>query len=118
MTGLVTPDSIIGELVAIRAEAQKGVEAQYEAERALAEATLALETAEAKALLDAQGTVVDRQAVAKLKTEDERFAEAIAKAKFNRVRTKLRLLEQAQMSVQTQARLVELMFKSAGMGER
>ena len=118
MAELVTPDSIIRELVAIRAEAQKGIEAQYAAEMELANAVLALDTAEAKALLEVQGTVADRQAVAKLRTEEERSAEAIARAKFNRVKTKLKLLEQAQMSVQTQARLVELMYKSAGMGER
>lgn len=118
MSDLVTPDSIIRELVSIRAEAQKGVEAQYLAEKELADAVLALDTAEAKALLDASGTVVDRQALAKLHTETERQNEAIARAKYNRVKTKLRLLEQAQMSVQTQARLVELMYKSAGIGER
>lgn len=118
MTELVTPDAIIRELVAIRSEATKGVEAQYQAERKLAEATLALDSAEARALIEAQGTVVDRQAVAKLQTEDERFAEALAKAEFNRVKTKLRLLEHAQMSVQTQARLVEMMYRSAGAGER
>lgn len=118
MSEIVTPDVIIRELVSIRSEAQKGIEAQYEAEKELAEAVLALDTAEAKALLDAQGTVVDRQAIAKLKTEDERLRESLARAKFNRVKTKLRLLEQAQMSVQTQARLVELMYRSAGMGER
>ena len=118
MTELQTPDSIIRELVQIRAEAQKGVTAQYDAEVKLANASLVLDTAEARALLDAQGTVVDRQAVAKLKTETERLEEAIARAEFNRVKTKMRLLEQAQMSVQTQARLVELMYKSAGTGER
>lgn len=118
MSDLVTPDLIIRELVSIRAEAQKGIEAQYDAERELAEATLALDMAHAKALLDAQGTVADREAVAKLLTESERLAESLARAKYNRVKTKLRLLEQAQMSVQTQARLVELMYRSAGQGER
>jgi len=115
---LKTPDSVIQELVGIRAEAAKGVDAQYRAEVKLAEATLAAETAEAKALLTAEGTVVDRQAMAKLKSGEERLNADIAKAEFNRVKTKLRLLEQAQMSVQTQARLIELMYKSAGQGER
>lgn len=115
---LVTPDAIIAQLVDIREQAARGVSAQYEAEKKLAEATLAADTAEARALLDAAGTVVDRQAMAKLASEKERFAEAIARAEYNRVKTKLRLLEQAQMSVQTQARLVELMYRSAGIGER
>lgn len=115
---LKTPDSVIAELVEIRAEASNGVVAQYDAEVKLAEATLAAERAEALALLNAQGTVVDRQATAKLKCEEERFAEALAKAEFNRVKTKLKLLEQAQMNVQTQARLIEMQYKTAGLGER
>lgn len=113
-----TPDSVIAELVSIKAEAAKGADAQYAAEVKLAEATLAAEKAEALALLNAQGTVVDRQAIARLECEDERLAEALAKAEFNRVRTKMRVLEQAQMSVQTQARLVELQYRTAGIGER
>lgn len=118
MSDLKTPDAIIAELVHIRAEADRGVEYQYKAEMKVAEATLAAETAEAKALLEAQGTVVDRQAVAKIKSESERFALAVAKAELNRVRTKLKLLTEAQMSVQTQARMVEMMYKTAGLGER
>jgi hypothetical protein len=114
---LKTPDSIIRELVEIRGEASKGVQAQFDAELRLAEATLALDTAEAKALLAATGTVTDRQATAKLETADLRLAEAIAKAEFNRVKTKMKVLEQAQMSVQTQARLIEMMYKGAGHGQ-
>lgn len=118
MNDLKTPDSIIAELVQIRAEASKGVDAQFRAEVKLAEATLAADKAEALVILEAQGTVMDRQAVAKLKTEEERLAEALARAEFNRVKTKMKVLEHAQMSVQTQARLVELQWKSAGQGER
>lgn len=118
MKNLQTPDSIISELVAIREEASKGVEAQYEAESKLARATLKVETAEAVALLNAQGTVAERQSQSALRTEQEREAQYFARAEYNRVKTKLKLLEQAQMSVQTQARMVELMYKSAGMGER
>lgn len=118
MNELKTPDSIIAELVQIRAEASKGVDAQHTAELKMAQAMLDLDLAEAKVLLEAQGTVMDRQAVAKLKTADHRLAADIAKAEFNRVKTKMKVLEQAQMSVQTQARLVELQWKSAGQGER
>ena len=118
LSELVTPDVIIRELVNVRAEASRGVDAQYRAEVKYAEATLAAEKAEAMALLSLEGTVVDRQAGAKLRAENERLAEAIAKAEYNRVRTKMKNLELAQMSIQTQARLVELMWKSAGQGER
>jgi hypothetical protein len=113
-----TPDGIINELVEIRQRAAEGVEIQHEAEVELANAQLALDLAESRALLAAQGTVVDRQATARLQTEDQRLAADIAKAKLNRVRTKLKLLSEAQMSVQTQARMVELTYRTAGIGER
>lgn len=118
MDNLKTPDSIIAELVSIRAEAQKGVTAQYEAEVKLARLTLDAELAEAKALLGAQGTVQERNALAKMHSSSQRLDADIAKAEFNRVKSKMKVLEMSQMSVQTQARLVELMYKSAGHGER
>lgn len=113
-----TPDSIMAELVEIRAEAQKGVDALYNAELKLAELTLAADTAEARALLEAEGNVAERQAHAKIASGDAKLEHDIARAEYNRVKTKMRILEQAQMSVQTQARMVELMYKSAGQGER
>lgn len=110
-----TPDSIISELIEIREEASKGIGALYDAECKLADATLALDTAEARAMLDATGNVAERQAHAKLASADLKLAEDLARAEYNRVRTKLRLLEQAQMSVQTQARMVELTYRNAGV---
>jgi hypothetical protein len=113
-----TPDSIIAELVSIRAEASKGVSALHDAEISLAEATLEFELAEARAILSAVGTAIERQAMAKIETSELKMKLEIHKAQFNRVRTKLKILEQAQMSVQTQARLIEMMYKTAGIGER
>lgn len=118
MTNLQTPDSIIAELVSIRAEAQKGVTAQYDAEVKLAKATLEVDRVESLSYLGHPGTAGEKSAQAKLSSLEAREDEMLAKAEYNRVKTKLRLLEQAQMSVQTQARLVELMYKSAGLGER
>lgn len=118
MSELKTPDSVIQELVSTRAQSSKGIQAQYYAEVKLAEATLAAETEEAKAFLSCEGTVADRQAVAKVRAGELHFQADLAKAELNRVKTKIRLLEQAQMSVQTQARLVELTYKTAGLGER
>lgn len=113
-----TPDGIIRELVDIRSEASKGIDALYNAELKLAQASLDADTAEAKALLLAEGNVAERQAQAKIESAEARHNEAIAKAEFNRVRTKLKVLEQSQMSVQTQARMVEMMYRTAGIGER
>lgn len=113
-----TPDSIISELVQIRDEASKGISALYQAEVKLAESTLNAEVVEAKALLEAEGNVAERQAHAKIVASQAKFDESIARAEYNRVKTKLKILEQAQMSVQTQAKMVEMMYRTAGLGER
>ena len=118
MDNLQTPDSIISELVNIRAEAQKGVAAQYNAEVKLAKATLECDRIESLSYLGHPGTAGEKSAQAKLACIEAKETEMLARAEYNRVKTKLKLLEQAQMSVQTQARLVELMYKSAGLGER
>ena len=118
MIELQTPDSIIRELVDIRDQASRGIQVLHEAEVKLAEATIECETIEAKALLSSEGNVAERQAQAKLASTEFRLAESIARAEFNRVRTKLKVLEQAQMSVQTQARLVEMMYRTSGLGEK
>lgn len=113
-----TPDSIINDLVGIRAEASKGVDALFAAEEEVAKARLAYDSARSHALLDAKGTVVDREALATIHTEVEKFALDIAVAKLSRVKAKLRVLQDAQTSIQTQARMVELTYKTAGLGER
>lgn len=108
-----TPDSIIRELIDIRDEAARGISVLYDCEIKLADAAINAETIEAKSLINSTGNVAERQAQAKLESADSRLAEQLAKAEFNRVKTKLRLLEQAQMSVQTQARMVELTYRNA-----
>ena len=118
MTELVTPLDIINELARIRAESEKGIGYLAEAEQKLVTAELAADKAEALALLQAEGTVVDRQAIAKLQSAAEREVAALAKVEVNRVRLKLKHLSEAQMAVQTSARLVELQWKTAGIGER
>lgn len=113
-----TPDTIIAELVDIRRQAGKGADAQFEAEEDMVRLVLAAERIEALAFMEATGTVEHCKAVAKVKSEEARLAADIAKAKLNRIKTKLRQLSEAQMNVQSQARMVELMYKTAGTGER
>ena len=108
-----TPDSIIRELIEIRDEASRGISVLYDCEIKLADASINAETIEAKSLINSTGNVAERQAQAKLESAEARLQEQLAKAEFNRVKTKLRLLEQAQMSVQTQARMVELTYRNS-----
>ncbi len=110
-----TPDSIMHELLAIRLEASKGVEALFDAEKAFVAAELEYDRAYSLALLHNKGTVVDRQALATLESSAAREGRDLAKAVVSRVRTKLRVLSEQQMNIQTQARMVELMWKQAGV---
>lgn len=112
-----SPGQVIQELAAIRAESERGLRLLHEAERKYVELDIAAEKAEARFFLDAQGTVSDRQAVAKIQSEKERLAAEIAKAEVSYIKTKLKHLSEAMMAVQTSARMVELQWKTAGVGE-
>lgn len=108
---LETPDSVIKTLRDIRSESSKGYQALYEAEAKFAELDRAAEVAEAKAFIRAEGAVAERTAKARIECADLRLDADIAKAEWNRVKAKIKLLEQQQMSVQTEARLVELQWR-------
>ena len=112
---IVTPDQIIQALVQIRREAEKGIDAQYRAEVELAEKQSEAERVEATAFLRIDGLVSDRQALAKLESQQQRLEAELAKAKYNRVRTKLHQLSQTQSALQTQARMVEITYQQAGL---
>lgn len=115
MQEIVTPDQIIQALAEIRREAEKGIEAQYHAEVDLAKKQTEAERIEATAFLRVDGLVSDRQALAKLESEEARLEAEVAKAKYNRIRTKLQQLNQAQSALQTQARMVEITYNQAGL---
>lgn len=108
-----TPAQVIQELVRIREEAAKGADALFRAEEKLAQTEYAYELAVQKAFLNAQGTVADRTAISRLQAAEARLGADLAKAELNRVKTKLKQLELAQMSTQTVAKQVELGYKFA-----
>ena len=114
MSEIVTPDRIIQALTELRREAEKGIEAQYQAEADLARKQTEAERIEATAFLRIDGLVSDRQALAKLESQEARLEAELAKAAYNRVRTKLNQLNQAQSALQTQARMVEITYQQAG----
>lgn len=87
-------------------ENSKGSTALFEAEKSLAEAEYELDTAEQKAYIKAQGTVRDREAMAKLESADLRLARDLRKAELNRIRQKIRSIETASMVLATQAKLM------------
>lgn len=101
------PSEIARQIAELTQENNKGSEALYSAELELAEAEHNLDTVEAKAFLKAQGTVADRQALARLESSQARLERDVAKAKANRIRVKIKSLESALMASATQAKLLQ-----------
>jgi len=105
------PSNIIKELQELTQTNRRGVDALFEAESELAEAEHELDRVEAHAFLEAQGTVADRQALARLEASDARLARDIAKAKVNRVRTKLKVIESEIMAQATMSKMMQAEMK-------
>jgi hypothetical protein len=106
-----TPDSVIGELQRLVGEAQRGVQALYEAELKVAELESEYDKAHAHAIIRSTGTAAERAAQATLTTIDLKLQLQIAKAEFNRVKTKLRAIESAQVATSVIAKQVELLWR-------
>jgi len=93
------------------AENQKGATALFDAETKLAEAEYELDTTEQKAFIAAEGTVADRQALAKLEAAEARLQRDLRKAEFNRIKMKINQIQTALMALGTQARLIGIETK-------
>lgn len=107
-----TPGQIIRELEKIRQQSEKGIEILAEAERKWLELESAAEKIEASELLKAQGTVVDRQAIAKLKSADARFEADLAKIELNRIKSKIKHLSESMMAVMAAGKLIEMEWRT------
>lgn len=102
----------------IRRQSEKGVQLLADAEQKLLKLELDAERIEATALLDAQGTVVDRQSLSKLASYEAREAAGLARVEVNRIKTKLKHLSESMMAVMHAGKMVEITYKTAGIGER
>ena len=100
--------SLQQELQRLIGLSEKGNSAIYDAEVKLAEAENLLDLTENKAFIRSSGSVAERTALAKLESADSRLARDIAKAELNRVRVKIKSIEQAIMATQTLVKLTEL----------
>lgn len=105
------PSKIITELAELTALNRKGVEALYEAEEELAYAENDLDSVEARAFLEAEGSVADRTAKAKLVAAESRLRRDIARASVNRIKTKLRVIESAIMAQATMSKIMQAEMK-------
>lgn len=118
MTLIETPQQVVVELARIRAESERGVALLRDAEEDAVRLSLAADRIENLTLLETKGTVADKEATAALHAAEAREAAELAKVKVNYIKTKLKHLTEAQMAVQTSARMVEIQWKTAGIGER
>lgn len=81
--------------------------ALFEAEVALAEAESELDRVEQMAFLKAQGTVADRSAISRLEAGELRLKRDIKRAEFNRIKQKIKAIEQAQLALSVQSKLMQ-----------
>jgi hypothetical protein len=65
------------------------------------------------AFINNAGTVADRQAVAKLQAVEEKLKADLAKAEYNRVRTKLKTLSDQATMMAVISKNVEIQWKHA-----
>lgn len=97
-----TPDDVLNEIRTARATLERGSEKLYESELAAERAEDAAQLALDKALLAAEGSVPEKQAQARIASQAERDLAFIARAEFNRVKSKIRALETSLMTLQSE----------------
>jgi hypothetical protein len=110
---IITPGHIVQELQRLTTEMDKGANALYDAECKMADAESAYDKAVSLAFLNNAGTVADRQAVAKLQAVEEKLKADLAKAEYNRVRTKLKTLSDQATIMAVISKNVEIQWKHA-----
>ena len=106
-----TPGQIVEELQRISKEMEKGASALYDAEVKLADAEATYDKSVSLSFLNSQGTVADRQAVAKLQAIDEKLKADLARAEFNRVKMKMKVLSDTATMTAVISRNVELQWR-------
>ena len=109
---IISPGHIIQELQRLTAEMDKGSNALYDAECKMADAEAAYDKAVSLAFINNQGTVADRQAVAKLQSVDAKLQADLARAEFNRVKTNMKTLSDQATMMAVMSKNVELQWRT------
>jgi hypothetical protein len=115
---IVTPQDVITALADIRSQSEKGVALLEQAQQDYVRLDQEANKVEYEAFLASQGTVKDREAIAGLRAQEARTAAELQKVRVDYIKTKLKHLSEATMAIQTSARMVELGWRTAGIGER
>ena len=109
---IISPGQIIQELQRLTAEMDKGSNALYDAECKLADADASYDKAVSLAFINNQGTVADRQAVAKLQSVEAKLQADLARAEFNRVKVKMKTLSDQATMMAVMSKNVELQWRT------
>lgn len=117
MNPIKTPDSVIAELDQIKTEVAQRARLIQDAEKRALEADRLAKREFALAYKRASGSVEDRKQQATIDADDFFQARDDAQIALNYLRQRSKDLEQGQMNLQTQARLVEITYRLAGVGE-
>ncbi len=91
----------------------KGASALYDAECRLADAEAVYDKALSLAFMNNDGTVADRQAISKLQAGEEKLKADLARAEFNRVKMKVKMLSDQATMTAVMSRNVEMMWKQS-----
>jgi hypothetical protein len=110
---IITPSHIVQELQRLTAEMERGASALYDAECKMADAEAAYDRAVSLAFIENSGTVADRQAVAKLKAVEDKLRADLARAEYNRVKTKMKTLSDQATMMAVISKNVEIQWKHA-----
>lgn len=108
---ITTPGQIIEELENLKRQMERGANALYDAEIRLADAEAVYDRAVSLAFLNSQGTVADRQAVAKLQAVEEKLKADLARAEFNRIKLKMKTLADQATMTAVISKNIELQWK-------
>lgn len=112
------PADVIRELNTLRDQAHQAVTELFRLEREQVEAEIAADRLEASALLDAGGTVPERQAYAKLQSLEARREAELCRVKVNYAKNRMRQLSEAINAVQTASRMIDIQWRAAGVESR
>lgn len=97
-----TPDQILSEIHQIRTELLRGAAHLEAAELAAERAELAAQLEADKILMQVSGSIPEKQAQARVAAAEDRDAAFVARAAHSRVRTHIRALESALVSLQAE----------------
>lgn len=108
----MTPDMVIQELNRLVNESSKGPLAIYDAECLVADREFEYDRVYSEALLNSEGSVEVRKAIATTDAAEAKLQLNLAKAELNRVKNKVKQLSEAGILVSTIGKQVELTYRN------